>query len=110
VDVLVNGALLHVTDGDEIAQTATYMDGFLLAVVVRRRPAFRASLYRVYPRTFEVRSDVPEFWETFGINDAICDSPEVGFRLIRERVEALSDQDPTHYVFRKSPLTSWRNA
>ena len=109
MDVMMNGALLHVTAGDSIVESVTYMDGFLLGVVVRRAPAFRASLYRVYPRTFEVPSDVPEFWNTFGIDEAICDSPEDGLRLMRERVEALSDQDPTRYEFRKSQRTSWPN-
>jgi hypothetical protein len=105
----MNGALLHVHVGDSIVESVTYLDGFLLGVIVRRAPAFRATLYRVHPRTFEAGSDIPEFWEPFGISDAICESPENGLRLMRERVDALSDQDPAQYAFRKSQRTSWPN-
>jgi hypothetical protein len=107
VEVLLNGALLHVTSGDEIVDSITYIDGFVLGVIVRRNPCFRATLYRVWQRTFSAPPDLPETWSTFGVTDAICETIEDGRRLMRERVEALEDQDPVNYQFRKSLRTSW---
>ena len=107
MELLTNGALLHVTAGDEVVKSVTYMEGFLLGVIIRRNPAFRATLYRVWPRTFAAPAHLPEFWSPFGIDAAICGTVEDGLRVLRERVEGLEDQDPMHYHFRKSERTSW---
>lgn len=110
MEVLTNGALLHVTAGDQVVETVTFMQGFLLGVISRRNPAFRATLYRVCPRTFAAPDTLPEFWSPFGVRDAICETIEDGLRVLRERVEALEDQEPLHYQFRKSERTSWPSA
>jgi hypothetical protein len=109
MEVIANGALLHVPPFDEIVETATYMDGFLLGVVVRRNPGFRASLYRVWPRTFKVSTDLPEIWSPCDVSDAICESIQDGLHILRKRVETLEDQDPQSYRFQKTLRTSWPN-
>ena len=109
MQILVNGAILELLTG-ELVESVTYMDGFLLGVIVRRAPGFRATLCRVWPRTFDAPVDLPEIWSRFGIDNAICGTIEDGLRILRERVEALEDQEPLHYQFRKSERTSWPSA
>lgn len=105
MQVLINGAILEASN--PIAEWTTYMEGFLLGVVFQGDPGFRASLFRVCPRTFEAPEHLPEIWSRFGVDDAICESIADGFRILEERVDALEDQDASSYRFRKSSRTSW---
>ena len=105
--VLINGALLEVQSSDAIVASTTYMEGFLLGVVFSRNPGFRASLFRVWPRTFDAPEHLPEFWASLGIDEVICESVSDGLRILKARVDALEDQSPSNYQFRKSTRTSW---
>jgi hypothetical protein len=106
--ILVNGALLELEGTDELAETTEFMDGFLLGAIIRKSDGtFRATLCRVWPRTFKAPSHLPEIWEPFVIDSAICASLEDGLRILEDGVTSVVDQNVSNYRFEKSSLAFW---
>jgi hypothetical protein len=106
MQILINGAILELEGSDEITESTTYKDGFLLGVIVRRDSSFRATLLRVWPRAFSAPAGLPEIWAPFGVDAAVCETIADGLRLLQSRVDALDDQQGS-YEFQRSLLSSW---